>query len=128
MYNFTIYNTFLYCNQELAVDDRVNDLVETMTTYEKLQNLLKSNPGLSRLGIPRNHYGECLHGVMGGCASINNTMLCPTSFSHALLMSATFNRTLWQNVATMSKRSGNTWKRSIFSWTICCSIFIEYTE
>ena len=94
------FNTYPYCNQELPVDERVDDLIGRMTTYEKVSNLPSNNPGVPRLGVPPNHFGEALHGVLCGCTTTlyNNNTGCPTSFPHALLMSAAFNRTLWKHV------------------------------
>ena len=94
------FNTYPYCNQQLPVDDRVDDLISRMNLYEKVSNLPSSNPGVPRLGVPPNRFGEALHGVLGGCSAIlyNNNTGCPTSFPHALLMAASFNRSLWKHV------------------------------
>ena len=132
-YNCTIapFNTYPYCNQELPVDDRVDDLIGRMTISEKTANLPSNNPGVPRLGVPPNHYGEALHGVLGGCATTlyNNNTGCPTSFPHALLMSATFNRTLWKHVGRVIStevRSFDNLKQgsqALFRWTPDINLF-----
>ena len=71
-----------------------------MTMEEKISNLGTSNNGVSRLGVPPNEYNEALHGVSVACgASYNGSTGCATSFPHALLLSASFNQSLWKNVA-----------------------------
>ena len=42
-----------------------------------------------------------MHGLRCGCGdTYKNNTGCPTSFPHALLLGATFNRSLWKAVAT----------------------------
>ena len=132
-YNCTIapFNTYPYCNQQLPVDQRVDDLISRMTLSEKTANLKSSNPGVPRLGVPPNHYGEALHGVLGGCSTTlyNNNTGCPTSFPHALLMSATFNRSLWKHVgraiSTEVRAFDNLKEGSValFRWTPDINLF-----
>ena len=95
------FNTYPYCNQELSVELRVNDLIQRMTLDEKVKNLQNNNPGIPRLAVPKNLFHEMLHGVLCGCgAKYEGNTGCPTSFPHALLLGATFNRSLWREVAT----------------------------
>ena len=60
-----------------------------------------SNNGIPSLGVPRVGYGEALHGLLRNCLQtpLANSTGCPTSFPHLLLLSGTFNRTLWRKVA-----------------------------
>ena len=61
-----------------------------------------SNQGVPRLGVPPNQFSEALHGVLVGCGeSYQNNTGCPTSFPHATLLGATFNRSLWQTIGTI---------------------------
>eukprot|EP01084_Bolivina_argentea_P263562 446130_1 len=87
-------NMYPYCNQNIPTEQRVNDLVSRMSLTEKILNLQNRNSGVARLGVPHNIFREALHGVNCGC--IGNK--CPTSFPHALLLGATFNRTLWAQI------------------------------
>eukprot|EP01084_Bolivina_argentea_P263561 446129_1 len=95
------FNKYKYCNISLPTSIRVNDLISRMTLYEKISNLgILQNIGVPRLGFPQITTTDCLHGVAApGCGKIykNNTG-CATSFPHALLLSASFNRTLWHKI------------------------------
>eukprot|EP01084_Bolivina_argentea_P304950 526750_1 len=103
-YNCTIspFKNYAYCNQELPTNQRVDDLISRMNLFEKTQNLgTGQNLGVSRLGVPKNYWAEALHGLRCGCGdTYNNNTGCPTSFPHALLMSASFNRSLWAAVGS----------------------------
>ena len=97
---FFFVSVFWFCMfLALPIPTRVKDLISRMTISEKVNNLGNSNNGVSRLGVPPNQFSEALHGVSVTCGATNgNNTGCPTSFPHALLMSASFNRTLWQTV------------------------------
>ena len=123
------YNGYPYCNPNLPVDQRVNDLVSRMTMEEKISNLQNKNNGIARLGIPPNKFNEALHGVCVSCGEIyNNNTGCPTSFPHALLMSASFNRSLWKHVAiTISDEARALHNQNIaglFYW-VCCVFVLD---
>ena len=82
-----------YCNTTLAPAARAKDLVSRMAPYEKVQNMVSSNPGVKRLGVPPFAFSEALHGVASGCAATayfpelqSNNTGCPTSFPHALAL------------------------------------------
>ena len=78
-----------------------------MTFYEKISNLGHWNIGVPRLGIPPNTIAECLHGVVTQCGEpYNNNTGCPTSFPNPLLLGATFNRTLWNTIASTISDEG----------------------
>eukprot|EP01084_Bolivina_argentea_P317682 550834_1 len=128
--NCTMYpfNSYPYCNQQLSVEDRVNDLVSRMTLTEKVQNLQNNNPGVSRLGVPPNIFGEALHGVLCGCgATYEGNTGCPTSFPHALLLGASFNRTLWKRIgeaiSTEARAFDNQGIAGLFKWAPDINLF-----
>ena len=82
-----------YCDTTLAPAARAKDLVSRMAPYEKVQNMVSSNPGVKRLGVPPFAFSEALHGVASGCAATayfpelhSNNTGCPTSFPHALAL------------------------------------------
>jgi len=53
-------------NPSLPVDKRVHDLLDRLTTEEKISLLLYNSPGVERLGIPAyNWWNEALHGAGG---------------------------------------------------------------
>ena len=53
-----------YMNPELALEERVNDLVSRMTLDEKIGQMVNDAPAIERLGIPQyNWWSEGLHGV-----------------------------------------------------------------
>eukprot|EP01084_Bolivina_argentea_P150738 263219_1 len=93
------FKNYDYCNQQLPVKQRVNDLVSRMTLTEKINNLGGGNIGVPRLGITPNIWHEALHGISTDCGqTYNNNTGCPTSFPNPLLLGATFNRSLWREI------------------------------
>jgi len=89
-----------------STDARVADLIGRLTTAEKI-SLLGNTHGaqpVPRLGVPALPWGEALHGVVSHCYREGEggagaaLSLCPTSFPHALLLAASFNRSLWAAV------------------------------
>jgi beta-glucosidase len=72
----------------------VHDLLDRLTTDEKVSLLLYNSPGVERLGIPvYNWWNEALHGVgRAGRATV---------FPQAIGMAATFNDALIKQVATV---------------------------
>jgi beta-glucosidase len=79
-------------NSSLPVDKRVHDLLDRLTTDEKISLLLYNSPGVERLGIPSyNWWNEALHGVgRAGRATV---------FPQAIGLAATFNDPLIKQVA-----------------------------
>lgn len=102
-----------YCNSSLPISERVEDLTRRASAIEKIGMLSYQNPGIPRLGVPVNGYGECLHGVRCSCGTPSSLAStgCPTSFPCALLTSASFNRTLFsaigQTVSTEARALHN---------------------
>lgn len=70
-------------NSDLAIDERVNDLVGRMTLDEKISQMQNASEAIPRLGIPEyNWWNECLHGVArNGVATV---------FPQAIGMAATW--------------------------------------
>ncbi|HEX4877235.1 MAG TPA: glycoside hydrolase family 3 C-terminal domain-containing protein [Chitinophagaceae bacterium] len=106
MYRFKLYIFFLlisisvcraqypFNNPSLPIDKRVNDLLDRLTTDEKISLLLYNSPGVERLDIPAyNWWNEALHGVgRAGRATV---------FPQAIGMAATFNDALLQQVGNV---------------------------
>jgi beta-glucosidase-like glycosyl hydrolase len=85
-----------------------------------------TNPGIPHLGAPPIDFAECLHGTLSGCgapytdeATGYTSTGCPTSFPHALLTSASFNRTLW----TLMGEAVSTEDRALHNQGVSGSIF-----
>ena len=83
---------YIFQNPALPVDKRADDLIQQLTTEEKINLLLYNSPGVDRLGIPKyNWWNEALHGVArAGRATV---------FPQAIGMAATFNDSLIFKVA-----------------------------
>jgi xylan 1,4-beta-xylosidase len=100
------------CNESLAADARVADMLSRMPLMEKINAMYREfgspfvdcegNSGIPSLGLNNGNgipnYSECLHGVAYGCTKANGTDLCPTLFPNGALLGASFNRTLFRNV------------------------------
>jgi beta-glucosidase len=82
-----------YQNPQLAIDERVNDLVSRMTIQEKVTQLFNQSEPIDRLGVPAyNWWNECLHGVArAGKATV---------FPQAIGMAATFDQELMLKIGT----------------------------
>ncbi|MGE4586208.1 MAG: glycosyl hydrolase, partial [Mangrovibacterium sp.] len=54
---------YAFQDPDLAVEERVNQLVSLLTTEEKIGQMLYESPAIDRLCIPEyNWWNECLHG------------------------------------------------------------------
>ncbi|MBL7856308.1 MAG: glycoside hydrolase family 3 C-terminal domain-containing protein [Cyclobacteriaceae bacterium] len=84
---------FPFLNTELAIEERVNDLVERMTLEEKISQMVNDAPAIERLGIPKyNWWSEGLHGVArAGLATV---------FPQAIGLGATWDESLLHEVST----------------------------
>ena len=95
-----------YCDTTVALDERVDALVEHMSLGDKLENLgTGASMDADTLKISGPRFNEALHGVEANCgiqthfdafSGINTG--CPTSFPHGTALGATFNRSLWSMV------------------------------
>ncbi len=54
----------LYLDESAPIKARVDDLLGRMTVEEKISLLRATSPGIPRLGIPKYHGNEALHGVV----------------------------------------------------------------
>ena len=91
-----------YCNSSMPAAARAADLLTHMLPQEKFNCLSNHNCHLPRLGISI-VWAESLHGLRRNCVRDvqgRDTAMCPTSFPHAQLLAASFNRTLWDAVGT----------------------------
>jgi beta-glucosidase len=61
----TEQTTYPFQNPDMALEDRVNNIISLMTLDEKVA-FLSSNPGVERLGIKRMGHVEGLHGLAQG--------------------------------------------------------------
>ena len=91
-----------FCNQSTSFADRAHDLIARVANNTlKAQQLAASagaryGPlGFPELGVAGPAYSEALHGAVCGCISPTQ---CPSSFPHALLLGASFNRSLFEHV------------------------------
>jgi len=81
-----------YRNPQLAIDQRVDDLVSRMTLEEKISQLGHTAAAVSRLGIPEyNWWNEGLHGVARAGEAI--------VFPQAIGLAATFDEPLVNQIA-----------------------------
>jgi beta-glucosidase len=78
---------FVWYDDSLPFEERVEAIIKAMTVKEKVSQLLHDAPAVERLGIPAyNYWSECLHGVArAGMATV---------FPQAIGMAATFDTDL----------------------------------
>jgi hypothetical protein len=90
-----------WCDESKPQGARVAALIRGMTAAEKVAALGTKTIGSPRLGVVM-QFKEALHGLRYPCAydvpSRNGSGMCPTSFPHAQLLAASFNRSLWADV------------------------------
>ncbi|NLP12150.1 glucan 1,4-alpha-glucosidase, partial [bacterium] len=81
-----------YRNPDLAVEQRVQDLVSRMTLEEKVSQMVNAAAAIPRLGVPQyNWWNEALHGVArSGLATV---------FPQAIGLAATFDPEMMRQVA-----------------------------
>ena len=104
------WNTYPMCDEALAADARVADMLARMPLKDKINAMYREfgspfvncegNSGIPSLGLNGGipNYSECLHGVAYGCTTVNGSDLCPTLFPNGQLLGASFNRSLFRNV------------------------------
>jgi beta-glucosidase len=81
-------------NPNLAVNDRVKNLISQLTLEEKINQLMSEAPAIERLGIPKyNWWNEALHGVArAGHATV---------FPQSITLAGAWNTELMYDVATV---------------------------
>ncbi|HVP21950.1 MAG TPA: glycoside hydrolase family 3 C-terminal domain-containing protein [Anaerolineaceae bacterium] len=81
-----------YLDASRPIEERVNDLVASMTLAEKISQMVNDAPAIDRLHVPAyNWWNECLHGV--GRAGL------ATVFPQAIGLAATWNPDLIWRIA-----------------------------
>ncbi|KAJ0017073.1 hypothetical protein Pint_10024 [Pistacia integerrima] len=94
--------SFAFCDSSLPYPVRAKDLVDQMTLAEKVQQLGNKAAGVQRLGLPPYEWwSEALHGVSntGPGVRFDNVVPGATNFPTIILTVATFNESLWKNIA-----------------------------
>jgi xylan 1,4-beta-xylosidase len=98
------WNSSVHCDPLALPSDRAADVASQLTAYDArlLLGGWYDAAGVPRLAVPAFSFAEALHGLGSGCGkpytdpSTNYTSTgCPTSFPHATLLAASFNRSLW---------------------------------
>ncbi|MFB9057377.1 glycoside hydrolase family 3 C-terminal domain-containing protein [Mariniflexile ostreae] len=85
--------SYLFQNESLPVQTRVDDLLERLTMEEKVSLLVSTAEAIPRLGVEKYYHGnEALHGVVKGGRF--------TVFPQAIALAATWNPNLIQEVST----------------------------
>src|SRR5438093_1043391 len=79
-------------NPDLAIEERVDDLISKLTIEEKIGQTMMASPEITRLGIPKyDWWNEALHGVArNGIATV---------FPQAIALAATWNPELHEQIA-----------------------------
>eukprot|EP01102_Stenamoeba_stenopodia_P022491 TRINITY_DN9396_c0_g1_i1.p1 TRINITY_DN9396_c0_g1~~TRINITY_DN9396_c0_g1_i1.p1 ORF type:complete len:810 (+),score=200.12 TRINITY_DN9396_c0_g1_i1:156-2585(+) len=86
-------NQYPYCNPGLSPLARAQDLVSRMELQEKYDQLVTTAEGIPRLGVPEySYWSEGLHGVVA---------FGTTSFPEPIGISASFNRSLFFDIASV---------------------------
>ena len=86
-----------FCNTSLSDEVRVQDLVSRMTLQEKVSQLGNTAGGVWRLGIPAYQWWqEGLHGVAH--VGFGGNLPQATSFPLPILTTASFNKSLWNQI------------------------------
>ncbi|CAL0300803.1 unnamed protein product [Lupinus luteus] len=122
---------YKFCNTSLSWEDRVADLVSSLTLQEKIGNLGDLAVEVSRLGIPKyGWWSEALHGVSNvGRGATNFSDLIPgaTSFPMPILTAASFNTSLFQAigrvVSTEARAMYNVGLAGLTYWSPNINIF-----
>ncbi|XP_043712724.1 probable beta-D-xylosidase 5 [Telopea speciosissima] len=119
-----------FCNTSLSYEDRAKDLVSRLSLTEKVQQLVNTATGVSRLGVPGYEWwSEALHGVSntGPGVHFNATVPGATSFPAVILSAATFNSSLWYEmgrvVSTEARAMYNVGLAGLTYWSPNVNVF-----
>lgn len=96
------HSSYAFCNTSLPISSRAQSLISLLTLDEKIQQLSNNETGIRRLGIPAYEWwSEALHGIAdnGPGVSFNGSIPSATSFPQVIVTAASFNRTLWFEIA-----------------------------
>ncbi|XP_074291418.1 putative beta-D-xylosidase 7 [Silene latifolia] len=107
--------SYPFCNPQLPINQRIEDLVTRLSIDEKVAQLTNSAPPIPRLGIPAYEWwSESLHGVsrhgrgyrFNATFDANGTfhygsvaVTAATMFPQIILTAASFDRRLWHRIA-----------------------------
>lgn len=98
---------FPFCQTNLAIGDRVRDLVGRLTLQEKVKLLGNTAAAVPRLGIKGYEWwSEALHGVsnVGPGTKFGGDFPGATSFPQVISTAASFNASLWEEIGRVSIR------------------------
>lgn len=87
-----------FCNTNLAIKERVLDLVSRLTLDEKISQLVNTAPAIPRFNISAYQWwSEALHGVSrhGKGTRFNGTLTSATIFPQVILTASSFDVNLW---------------------------------
>jgi beta-D-xylosidase 4 len=114
----------LYCNASAPAAARAADLAARLSIHD-LRLLLGGwyeSAGVPRLGLRRFSFAEALHGLGAPCGrpfsnASYTTSGCASSFPHATLLAAAFNRSLWAAVGGAISTEARAAKGGLLLWT-----------
>jgi beta-D-xylosidase 4 len=96
-------STFPICDQSLPIRLRATDLVNRMTTAEKITRLIRNATAIPRLGLPNFIWGsEALHGVAYSAGvRFGDDLPAATSFPMPINLGASFDMPLVHRIAAI---------------------------
>ncbi|KAK9670139.1 hypothetical protein RND81_13G180300 [Saponaria officinalis] len=96
-------SSYIFCNKSLPTSTRSNSLLSSLKFPEKIQFLCNNFSGIPRLGLPPYQWwSESLHGIAvnGPGVNFNGSIKSATMFPQVLNQAASFNKTLWFDIAS----------------------------
>ncbi|GMH25277.1 hypothetical protein Nepgr_027120 [Nepenthes gracilis] len=97
------HNSYPFCNTSLPTTARARSLLSRLTLSEKIRFLCNNFSGIHRLDIPPYEWwSESLHGIAsnGPGITFDGAIRSATMFPQVLLTTASFNRSLWNEIAS----------------------------
>ncbi|KAM7524300.1 hypothetical protein LguiA_014202 [Lonicera macranthoides] len=98
------HNSYPFCNTSLSIKTRAQSLISHLTLTEKIQQLSDNATKIPRLGIPAYEWwSESLHGIAtnGPGITFSGKIKSATSFPQVIVSAASFNRSLWYEIAVV---------------------------